>query len=72
MVLRSVIFSTPKCGKVIHNLILNAHLQHSLLHIQIPMTSYVGLILCSTTVASQVTVLLRVLWGYSDATVTKV
>ena len=41
------------------------------IHIQVPPTGYVGLILCSTTVATQVAVLLRVLCGYSDATVTK-
>ena len=29
MVFRSAVFGTPKCGKVIHNLILNAHLQHT-------------------------------------------
>ena len=41
------------------------------LHIQIPPTSYVGLILCSTLWLLQVTVPLKVQWGYSDATVTK-
>ena len=29
MVFRSAVFGTPKCGKVIHSLILNAHLQHT-------------------------------------------
>ena len=44
---------------------------YTIIHIQIPPTGYVGLILRNTAVATQVAVLLRVLWGYSDAPVTK-
>ena len=39
---------------------------HQHLHVQIPLTGYVGLILRSTTVATYVRIPLRVLWHYSD------
>ena len=41
------------------------------MNIQISFTGYVDLKIRSTAVATQVVVLLKVLWRYSDATVTK-